>query len=337
MQIRVLVSGLMSIIQVQNLSKTYEYHKKSSGLLASLRGLFSREKLFTEAVKNISFDIEEGELVGFLGPNGAGKTTTLKMLSGILYPTSGETRVLGYEPWRRQPQYQKQFALVMGQKNQLWWDLPAMESFILNKEIYEVDDKSFKKTLEELVSLLDIGDILDVPVRKLSLGQRMKCELVAALLHKPKVLFLDEPTIGLDVVAQKNIRDFLKKYNREKNTTVVLTSHYMEDIKELCRRVIIINKGEVLYDGALDDLIKKYASHKLLNITFNNQGVERAQVEKFGRIQKFNRYKVSLAVEREKVREVATAVLSSDLPVDDILIDEAAVGDVVRKIFEGAR
>src|SRR3989344_2282924 len=192
----------MPIIEVKNLTKKYEYYKKAPGLLASMKSLFHREKLYTEAVKDISFSIDEGELVGFLGPNGAGKTTTLKMLSGILYPTDGEAKVLGFTPWKRQKQFQKQFALVMGQKNQLWWDLPAMESFILNKEIYEVPDKQFHETLDELTELLEIKHILDVQVRKLSLGERMKCELVAALLHSPKVLFLDEPTIGLDVVSQ---------------------------------------------------------------------------------------------------------------------------------------
>lgn len=256
----------MPIIEVKNLSKTYEYYKKQPGLLASVKGLFKREKLYVEAVKEINFNIEEGELVGFLGPNGAGKTTTLKILSGILYPSGGEAKVLGYTPHKRQKEYQKQFALVMGQKNQLWWDLPAMESFILNKEIYEVPDKEFKDNLAELTELLDVKDVLDIQVRKLSLGQRMKCELIAALLHKPKVLFLDEPTIGLDVVAQKNIRDFIKKYNQEEKTTIILTSHYMEDISQLCKRIIIIDLGRIIYDGRLDDLMKKYASHKLLEV-----------------------------------------------------------------------
>ncbi|KKR21434.1 MAG: ABC transporter related-protein [Parcubacteria group bacterium GW2011_GWE2_39_37] len=324
----------MKTIEVKNLSKVYEYYKKQPGLWASVKGLFKREKLFTEAVKGINFSIEEGELVGFLGPNGAGKTTTLKMLSGILYPSSGEATVLGFTPHKRQKEYQKQFALVMGQKNQLWWDLPAMESFILNKEIYEVSDEDFKKNLDELVGLLDIKDILDVQVRKLSLGQRMKCELVAALLHKPKILFLDEPTIGLDVVAQKNIRDFIKKYNQEQKTTIILTSHYMDDIKELCKRVVIIDHGTIIYDGALDDLIKKYAPYKVLNITFNDKGVEKTQVEKYGIIQKYNQYAVSIEVNREEVKKVATAILSSDLPVDDIMIDEVDIDEVIRKIFK---
>lgn len=301
--------------------------------MASIRGLFKREKLFTEAVKGIGFDIKEGEFVGFLGPNGAGKTTTLKMLSGILHPTGGDVKVLGYVPYKRQKEYQKQFALVMGQKNQLWWDLPAMESFILNKEIYEIPDKEFKENLDELVELLDIKDVLDVQVRKLSLGQRMKCELVAALLHKPKVLFLDEPTIGLDVIAQKNIRDFLKRYNKEKKTTIILTSHYMDDIKELCERVVIIDHGQMAYDGDLDSLIRQHAPHKILNVTFNDPVTEN-DVKKFGGIKNFNPYSVSLEVDREKVKDAAKDILSSDLPVDDILIDEVDIDDVIRKIFK---
>ncbi|MFA5871706.1 MAG: ABC transporter ATP-binding protein [Parcubacteria group bacterium] len=321
------------IIQVRNLSKTYEYYKKQSGLWASVKGLFRREKLYKKAVKEINFSIEEGELVGFLGPNGAGKTTTLKMLSGILYPTSGEAKVLGYTPWEREAAYQKQFALVMGQKNQLWWDLPAMESFILNKEIYEVTDADFKENLDELVELLDIKDVLDVQVRKLSLGQRMKCELVAALLHKPKVLFLDEPTIGLDVVAQKNIRDFIKSYNEKNKTTIILTSHYMEDVKELCKRVIIIENGEIGYDGDLTSLIEKYAPYKVLKVTFEGGGVREEEVRKFGEVYKFTPNNVTLRVPREKAKNVARDILSSNLPVDDILIDEVEISDVVRKIF----
>lgn len=324
----------MAIIEVENLSKSYEYYKKKAGLLAAIKGLFSREKLFAEAVKNVNFSIGEGELVGFLGPNGAGKTTTLKMLSGILYPSNGRISVLGHIPYMREAEYQKQFALVMGQKNQLWGDLPAMESFILNKEIYGVSDEEFRENLDELVELLDIKDILDVQVRKLSLGQRMKCELAAVLLHKPKVLFLDEPTIGLDVVAQKNIRDFLKRYNEKNKTTIILTSHYMEDISQLCKRVIIINFGKVIYDGKLQDLIKKYAMHKMLTVTFNGIGVEKEQVECFGEVVEFDNFKVVFKIPRDKVKSVASEILNSSLPVDDILIDEADLNDVIRKIFK---
>ena len=327
---------IMPIIELKKLNRTYEYYKKQPGLKASIKGLFKREKLYTEAVKNIDFSIEKGELVGFLGPNGAGKTTTLKMLSGILHPTSGEVKVLGYTPFERKKEYQKQFALVMGQKHQLFWDLPAIDSFVLNKEIYEISDKEFKRNLNELVELLDIKDVIDVQVRKLSLGQRMKCELVAALLHKPKILFLDEPTIGLDVVAQKNIRDFIKKYNEKKNTTIILTSHYMEDISQLCKRVIIINFGKIIYDGQLDDLIKKYAPYKLLNITFN-KSVARKDVDSYGIIDKFSSYNVIFKIDREKVKDVAAKILTSKLPVDDILIDEVEVDEVVRRIFNKNR
>src|SRR3989344_4419267 len=324
---------IMADIEVKNLSRTYEYYRKQQGLSGSLKSFFYREKLFAEAVKSISFSIESGELIGFLGPNGAGKTTTLKMLSGILHPTGGQVKVLGHIPSEREKKYQKQFALVMGQKNQLIQDLPAIETFVVNKEIYEIPDKEFQENLEELVNLFDIKNILDIQVRKLSLGQRMKCELVSALLHKPKVLFLDEPTIGLDVVAQKNIRDFLKKYNREKKTTIILTSHYMEDIRELCRRVIIINLGKIIYDGNLDDLIKKYAPHKLLKVVFNGNGVCREEVEKFVEIDEFNQYICTIKTKRNEAKNTAIALLSSNLPVDDIIIDEIDVDDVIRQIF----
>jgi len=325
----------MSIIKVTNLSKTYEYYKKEPGLLNSIKSLFHREKLFTEAVKKMNFSIEEGELIGFLGPNGAGKTTTLKMLSGILYPTNGEAKVLGYTPWKRQPAFQKQFALVMGQKNQLWWDLPAMESFILNKEIYEVPDKQFKETLDELTELLDVRDILNVQVRKLSLGQRMKCELIAALLHSPKVLFLDEPTIGLDVVSQNNIREFLKKYNKQKKVTIILTSHYMEDVEALCERIVIINHGELMYDGDLHKLVNTYVDHKVLEVTFTEK-VEKTTLSKLGKVKEYTTQRVVLEVPKDKAKTVAAQMLTK-LPVDDILINEPDIDGVIRKIFQSKK
>lgn len=328
---RIFIVSLMPAIAVTNLSKTYEYYRKPPGFWNSVKSLFHREKLYTHAVKNVNFTIDEGELVGFLGPNGAGKTTTLKMLSGILYPTSGEAKVLGYTPWKRQKEFQKQFALVMGQKNQLWWDLPAMESFILNKAIYEVPDRQFKATLDELTTLLDIKNLLDVPVRKLSLGERMKCELVAALLHSPKVLFLDEPTIGLDVVAQNNIREFLKKYNRKRKTTIILTSHYMEDVEALCERVIIINYGQLIYDGRLRELIDTYVDHKVLEVTFT-EDITRKELEKFGKLREHSSRRVVIEAQKERAKEVAATMLTT-LPVDDILINEPNVDDVIRKIF----
>jgi len=323
----------MPVIDVKHLTRNYEYYRKRPGLSGSLRGLFRRERLVAEAVKDCSFSIEAGELVGFLGPNGAGKTTTLKVLSGILHPTAGEVRVLGYVPFRRQTEFQKQFAIVMGQKNQLWWDLPARESFLLNKEIYEIPDSEFERSLGEFAELLDIRDILDVPVRKLSLGQRMKCELVAALIHKPKVLFLDEPTIGLDVVAQQNIRDFIRRYNEVKGTTIILTSHYMEDISRLCRRVIIIDQGRIVYDGPLDDLIRRYATDKLLIVSFPAGTVRREDVEPFGEVLSAASGKAVLKVPRDRVKSAASRILSSRLPVDDILINEMEAEEVIRIIF----
>lgn len=332
----------MSIISVKNLSKTFESYKKTPGLAGSFKALFSRERIFKKAVDNISFEIREGELVGFLGPNGAGKTTTLKMLAGILYPTAGEAKILGFTPWERKNEYKKQFAFVMGQKSQLWWDLPAMETFILNREIYEIDKKSFERTLGELTELLGIGDIVKVPVRSLSLGQRMKCEIVASLIHSPKVLFLDEPTIGLDVIAQKKMRDFIKRYNEERKTTIILTSHYMEDIAALCKRVIIINSGKIIYDGPIARLIEKYAPYKVLKITFEKE-VKKSDLEKFvppslkgyGEARKVisvNGDIFNIEVPRRESARIAGEILNK-FPIDDILIDEPEIKDIIRQIF----
>lgn len=321
----------MPIISIKNLSKTYEYYKKQMGLAASLRGLFFREKLFINAVNKISFDIEEGELVGFLGPNGAGKTTALKMLSGILYPTSGEAEVMGFTPWQRKKKFQKQFGIVFGQKEQLIWDLPAMDSFLLNKEIYEINAKKFHQIVHELAEVLEIKDFLNIPVRKLSLGQRMKCELIAALLHEPKMLFLDEPTLGLDVVAQQKMRQFIKEYNQKRKTTIILTSHYMEDVEALCKRVIIINHGKIIYDGDLQALKDKYATNKILKVTFK-ESVKVQDLEKFGRIKEFSEKKAVIEVKRKNGTKIASQILNI-LPVDDILIDEMEIEEIIRKIF----
>ncbi len=323
---------MKNVIEVRNLSKAFSHVQKKPGIRNSLRNLFASEKKETHAVKDVSFSIKEGELVGFLGPNGAGKTTTMKMLSGILTPTSGELSVLGFEPIKRQKEYQMQFAFVMGQKSQLWWDLPPMESFLLNQKIYEVSNEKFQKTLDELVNLLDVGHILDKQVRQLSLGERMKCELIAALLHDPKILLLDEPTIGLDVVAQKNIRDFIKKYNEQRKTTIMLTSHYMEDIAQLCKRIIIINHGMVIYDGLIDELINKYAGTKKIVVYFEKE-VTRSDAEKFGKLKSFNSLEVVYDVERQKMKEIASAIITSDLPVKDIDITEEDVESIIRNIF----
>lgn len=323
----------MSVISVKNLKKYYKVHQKEPGLSGSIKSLFSRKYYDVKAVDGVGFEIEEGELVGFIGPNGAGKTTTLKVLSGLLYPTSGDVSVLGYTPWDRKPAFQKQFSLVMGQKNQLWWDLPAIESFVLNKEIYEVSDQKYKETLNELVDLLDVKDVLKVQVRKLSLGQRMKMELIAALIHNPKILFLDEPTIGLDVVMQKKMRDFVKEYNHRYNSTVILTSHYMDDVKELCKRVIIIDKGRVLFDGALDEIIKKFANHKLLSVVFSKE-VSEKELKKIGVIKEFDLPKAVISVQRDKVSQAATKLLEN-FPVADLNIEEAKIEDIIREVFTG--
>ncbi len=323
----------MNIITVKNLSKRFEFHRKQAGLMGTFKSLFYRRKLYADAVQNISFDIQEGEIVGFLGPNGAGKTTTLKMLSGILYPSSGEVRVGGFIPQERRTEFKRQFGIVMGQKDQLPKMLPAMDSFLLFQQFYGIPDADFKRITEELIGILGIGDIMDIPVRKLSLGQRMKCELVAALLHNPKILFLDEPTIGLDVVAQKNIRDFIKKYNRERKTTIILTSHYMDDIKELCERVIIINFGKIIYDGKLATLISTYATDKVITVS-TLQDVPIESFQKFGVVEKYEGVRASIRVPRAHVKEIAARVIASDLPTDDIIIDEMPIDDIIRVIFE---
>jgi len=251
------------MIEVHHLSKTFRVAQKEPGLAGAIKGLFTRQYRDVHAVRNISFSIKEGELVGFLGPNGAGKTTTLKMLSGLLHPSSGEASVLGHVPWMRERDFQKQFTMVMGQRTQLWWDLPAWDSFLLNKEIYEIPKAQFEETVDELSSLLEIKDLLDVPVKKLSLGQRMKAELACSLLHRPRVLLLDEPTIGLDVVMQQKVRDFIRTYNRSRKATVLLTSHNMEDVSELCARIILINHGQILFDGSLPDFQARFGQRPL--------------------------------------------------------------------------
>jgi ABC-2 type transport system ATP-binding protein len=250
-------------IQAEALIKTFRVPQKQPGLAGALRSFFRRTYRQVQAVRDVTFSIQEGELVGFLGPNGAGKTTTLKMLSGLLHPTTGAASVLGFIPWERKRAFQKQITMVMGQRSQLWWELPAWDSFLLNKEIFEIPHDQFHETVDELAHLLEIQDLLDVPVKKLSLGQRMKAEFACSLLHRPRVLFLDEPTIGLDVLMQKKVRDFIRVYNKRWKATVLLTSHNMDDVAELCTRVIVINHGRLLFDGALTDLQNRFGSGNL--------------------------------------------------------------------------
>src|SRR5471030_1755955 len=286
-------------IHVHQLTKVYRTYQKEAGFWGALRGLAHRRYKETAAAKEVSFSVAEGELVGFLGPNGAGKTTVLKMLSGLLYPTSGEARVLGFVPWHRKNDFKRQFALVLGQKNQLWWDLPAAESLELNRVIYGIAPATAKKTIDELTALLAVRDKLDVMVRELSLGERMKMELIAALLHRPRVLFLDEPTIGLDVVSQKKVREFLREYTARHRITTLLTSHYMQDIEELCERVIIIDHGQVFFDGALQDIIDRLATHKIITLT-RRKGLPEIDLARFGEVLERNENEVKLKIPRDR-------------------------------------
>ncbi len=315
----------MGIINVNNLSKSFSYYKKDVGIKSSFMNLFHREKLSKEAVINASFEIDEGEVVGFLGPNGAGKTTTLKMLSGILYPTSGEATVLGYTPWDRKKDFKMKFSIVMGQKSQLWWDLPANESLHLNKYIYEIDDKAYQSSLDELVELLDVRELLKVQVRRLSLGERMKMELIAALIHKPKVIFLDEPTIGLDIISQKKIRGFLKYYNQQTKTTIILTSHYMNDIEDMCRRSIIINQGKVVFDGQLNMVNELFSQKKLIKLQLSNS-VEESELKKFGDLREYAGLSATIEVNKTELKSYSQIILDKfpvlDFNIEDIPIDE---------------
>ncbi len=323
----------MPAIEVRGLTRTFRVYKKDPGFAGALRGLVHRRFEQTTAVKDVSFAIEEGELVGFLGANGAGKTTTLKMLAGLLHPTGGTATVLGHVPWKREDAYRRQFALLLGQKNQLWWDLPARESLELNARIYEIPPDTFTRTVDELTSLLNVRDKLDVMVRELSLGERMKLELIAALLHQPRVLLLDEPTIGLDVVSQKTVREFLREYNATRRTTVLLTSHYMADIQALCRRVIIIDHGAIFFDGRLDDVIDRFADFKLVTIQCAAGANPPADaLGKFGEVLEHTSATVKLKVKRDRVIPVCKALLD-ELPVSDIDIQEVPIEDIVRQIF----
>jgi viologen exporter family transport system ATP-binding protein len=320
-------------IEVNTLTKTFRTYKKLPGFTGAIRGLFHREYEQTVAVKDVSFQVEPGELVGFLGPNGAGKTTTLKMLSGLLYPASGTARVLGYIPWQRADGYRRQFALLLGQKNQLWWDLPARESLELNAKIYGIPDDELGRTVDEMTSLLAVRDKLNVAVRELSLGERMKMELIASLLHRPKILFLDEPTIGLDVVSQKTVREFLREHNAKNKTTILLTSHYMADIQELCKRVIIIDKGTISFDGQLSEVVDRFADFKLITIQFEGTAMcSDESIAKYGEVVEKNPGSVTLKVKRDRVIPVCKALLD-ELPVSDIDIQEVPIEEVIRKVF----
>lgn len=323
------------VIEVEGLTKTFQTYRKMPGLRGAVRGLFHRQYETVVAARDITFSVQAGEIVGVLGPNGAGKTTTLKMLAGLLYPSRGTARVLGYVPWERQDGYRRQFALLLGQKNQLWWDLPARESLALNGKIYGIPQAEFRRHVDELSSLLDVGGKLDVMVRELSLGERMKMELIAALLHRPRVLFLDEPTIGLDVVSQKKVRDFLREHNSRYRTTLLLTSHYMTDIQELCPRVIIIDRGSIFFDGRLSDVLDRFADFKLITVQCDRPvRAPGLDLSRFGEVVEESELTATFKVKRDRVIPVCKALLD-ELPVTDVDIQEVPIEEIIRRIFAG--
>lgn len=321
----------MPIIEIEGLAKSYRVYQKKEGLRASLRGLFKREYREVQAVRNIDLTVEQGEFVAFLGPNGAGKTTTLKLLSGVINPTSGTARVMGHVPWKRENAYRRRFALVMGQKNQLWWDLPAQESFRLHQQIYRIDSREFQRTLDELTDLLDVGTLLNQPVRELSLGERMKMELIAALLHSPEVLFLDEPTIGLDVVAQHNVQQFLRYYQQARKITILLTSHYMKDVAALCQRVVIIAQGLIKHDGSLSDIVDRFSGSKIVTLQFA-QGKMPSELSSYGEVLEARAPKARLRIERSVLPQVLSSILTKHV-VEDVSVEDPPLEEVIAKMF----
>ena len=321
----------MIAVDVRNLEKTYRVYRKREGVWASIKGLFRREYQPVHAVSGVSFQIDQGEMVAFLGPNGAGKTTTLKLLSGLIYPSGGTATVLGYEPWKREIAYRRRFALVMGQKNQLWWDLPAQESFRLHKEIYRIDPVDFDRRLDELTNLLEVRKLVGQPVRELSLGERMRMELIAALLHRPDLLLLDEPTIGLDVVSQRKVQDFLKFYQAEQRLTVLLTSHYMKDVQALCRRAIIINEGEIKHDGSLAEIVDRFSTYKVIELLFGGE-TRPEGLERFGELFDESFPRAKLKVPRNQVPEILAALLSK-YSLEDVGVQDRPLEEAIAEIF----
>lgn len=322
----------MPIIEIAGLAKSYRIYQKQEGLLASVRGLFRRQYRVVEAVRGIDLQVEQGEFVAFLGPNGAGKTTTLKLLSGVITPSGGTATVMGHVPWKRENAYRRRFALVMGQKNQLWWDLPAQESFRLHQQIYRIEPERFDRTRDELVDLLQVGSLLRQPVRELSLGERMKMELIAALLHSPDVLFLDEPTIGLDVIAQHNIQTFLRHYQQLRRITILLTSHYMKDVAALCKRVVIIAQGRIMYDGSLAGIVDRFSSHKVISLQFPADAEPPSALDRYGELLEDHFPRVKLRLNRRAVPE-ALADLLARFTIEDVSVEDPPLEEVIAEMF----
>ena len=319
----------MHAITVRDLSKYYVVPEREAGLRAALKSLVKRKTRVVKAVEATSFSVEPGEIVGFLGPNGAGKTTTLKMLSGLLYPTEGTADVLGHIPHRREKAFLSQITLVMGQRNQLIWDIPMIDSLERNRAVYRISRRDYRETLDELTELLQLGSLLPKPVRNLSLGERMKCEIAAALLHRPKVLFLDEPTIGLDVTMQRRIRTFVEDYNRTHGATVLLTSHYMADVEALCKRVVVIHHGQILFDGALSDLVARFSPHKTIDVELET---ENADLSPYGEVVEATGLRYSLRVPKEATPQVTARILG-DLPVLDLTVEDPPIEEVIEQVF----
>ena len=323
------------IISVKNASKVYDMLKKEPGLIGSIKTLVSRKYEKKTAVDNISFSIDEGDFIGFIGPNGAGKTTTIKMLSGIIHPSSGDITVMGFTPKKLQNSFKKQFAITMGQKNQLWWDIPALDSFHLLKEIYEIPDVDFKNIMEELTKLLDVKHILNVPLRNLSLGERMKMEIIGSLLHTPKVLFLDEPTIGLDISSRRKIREFLKYINKEKKITIILTSHYLEDIEALCNRIIAINKGIIIYDGTLKAIPTNALNYKHVSVSFDNKNMFEL-LERYGKCIDKTDTSTKLLINKNDLNGFGKKIFTND-NFYDINIEDVPLDDTFENLFNNER
>ena len=321
----------MPAIDVRNLSKIYRVFRKREGLRASIRSLFHREYEEIHAVDGIDFEVERGEMVAFLGPNGAGKTTTLKLLSGLIFPSGGQADVLGHVPWKRENAYRRRFSLVMGQKNQLWWDLPAQESFRLHKEIYRIETAQFDRRIDELTELLEVKDLVGQPVRELSLGERMRMELIAALLHSPDLLLLDEPTIGLDVVSQRKVQQFLKYYQKERQITVLLTSHYMKDVEALCQRAIIISDGQIKHDGPLAEIVDRFSQFKVIELQFAGTKLPE-NLDRFGEVFDSQPPRVKIRVPKNEVPRILNRLLDSYV-IEDISVEDRPLEEAMAELF----
>lgn len=324
---------MIHTINVEHLSKEFKTPQKKEGIWGSLSSLLQKQYSIYKAVDDVSFSIEKGELVGMLGSNGAGKTTTLKILSGLLHPTKGTATVLGHIPWERHNDFRRRFSIVMGQRNQLWWDLPAMDSYLLNKEIYRIPTNRYKELVKKLSERLEIDSKLSIQLRRLSLGERMKCELIGALLHEPEVVYLDEPTIGLDVVAQHSLREFVKEYNKENDSTIILTSHYMEDIVSLCKRVIILDKGKIFYDGSLEKLSSSVGNDKIVTLHFKEEISSEMEASLSPQFEKISSTTLKARISKQEAPNIVSSVLQS-YPIDDINLEEVPIEEVIREIFQ---